>query len=237
MAYFPFCAKLTYNARNASILQPRKGKVSELAEKGGYVIFGRDLSWTNDKLTMRCHTKQSRLAGTVKKPTFSFPRPEESFKNLKFVGPYWTYWFLDRILKREEKFKYFTRPLWSGFHRRPMDAEYVGDWMRKVRRNSPALQKMLKNAPMNYKWNPSTIRSQTITIMERIAENPRELMSPTHHMSARTAIEHYVKVSEPRKRELRLEVHKHFTGMLSSCSPPRRSLTARRRAKRGDISL
>jgi hypothetical protein len=189
-------------------LQKRKGRKAT----GEYMVLNRDFTKNHNELVLECHTKQSRLAKRRQKERFAFPKPDCGYSKLNFVGPFWAYNIISCILSRSKREMYFTRPLWKGAKRAPMDVQYIGEWMRRVKKRCKPLADTLSSAPQGYRWNPSTLRSQIITIMQKVAENPRELMLLTGHKNPTTAIRYYVGVNKKRERELKKSVFKRFTG-------------------------
>ena len=204
--YFVLVCKATFGTREASLLPPKPKAGARRKTHGSYMVIGRDLLVGNKVVKLSCHTKQTRLAGSLTPEIKVFPRPGEPFETLQFVGPFWTGIKLERLINDNEKWTYLTRELHSGFRSRTMDDRDLYEWLKKLQRRSPIIKEIAEDSGSGFMLNPASLRSQFFTLFDNIARSPKELQSLTGHRSITTALASYVKVPRDRKMELKEQI-------------------------------
>ena len=205
-AYFVIVAKASFGTREASLLQPAPKKGQVLKVSGAeYFVPDRDMVLSKRDVTIVAYTKQSRLKKSLKPETFTFPRPRGNYGTLAVIGPYWAGGIMNHLMKKGEKRRYLTKKVYKT-KTRPMHARDSNDWLKKLRKDSAGVARVLGTLDKDFKFNPSTLRCQSFCLMDQVASNPQEMLSLTKHASMKTVLAHYVKVTRKRQREMKINL-------------------------------
>ena len=87
-----------------------------------------------------------------------------------------------------------------------MHARDSHTWLSSLKKDSAGVARVLGKVDSDFKFIPSTLRSQFFCQMERVATNPQEMLALTKHSSMRTVLAHYVKVTKKRQRQMKTQV-------------------------------
>ena len=206
-SYFVIISKASFGTREASLLQPAPKKGVELKVNGAeYFVLDRDMILSGQGIKLVAYTKQSRLKKSLKPEVFSFPRPKGKYGTLAVIGPFWAGGILKALMKKGDRKKYLTRALWKGPRSRPMHARDSHTWLSSLKKDSAGVARVLGKVDSDFKFIPSTLRSQFFCQMERVATNPQEMLALTKHSSMRTVLAHYVKVTKKRQRQMKTQL-------------------------------
>ena len=156
-------------------------------------------------ITIVAFTKQSRAKKSLKPETFTFPRPRGDYGTLAVIGPYWAGGILSDLMKSGDKRKYLTKKVYKT-KSRPMHARDSYDWLKKLKKDSAGIARVLGTLDKDWKFNPSTLRSQFFCQIDKVASNPQEMLSLTKHSNMKTVLTHYLKVTRKRQREMKIDL-------------------------------
>ena len=205
-AYFVIVAKASFGTREASLLQPAPKKGQTLKVNGAeYFVLDRDMVLSERDITIVAFTKQSRAKKSLKPETFTFPRPRGDYGTLAVIGPFWAGGILNDLMKSGDKRKYLTKKVYKT-KSRPMHARDSNDWLKKLKKDSAGIARVLGTLDKDWKFNPSTLRSQFFCQIDKVASNPQEMLSLTKHSNMKTVLTHYLKVTRKRQREMKIDL-------------------------------